>query len=101
MRFTTNAEASKGMNGDGYGGESTAILIDKALEHQNALGRTNKEMDNLLDQGRKMLDVASVLGLSNTVMRHIEKRTEGDKWILFGGMFLTCCIMFFVIRWFT
>ena len=26
------------MNGDGYGGESTAILIDKALEHQNALG---------------------------------------------------------------
>ena len=115
--------------------------------------RTNKEMDNLLDQGRemlnslvdqrnmikvrenetllvfihvlkfyltqmhsfyeyksiinfqgfrrKMLDVASVLGLSNTVMRHIEKRSEGDKWILFGGMFLTCVIMFFVIRWFT
>ena len=29
---------SLGMNGDGYGGESTAILIDKALEHQNALG---------------------------------------------------------------
>ena len=27
-----------GINGDGYGGESTAILIDKALEHQNALG---------------------------------------------------------------
>ena len=70
MRFTTNAEAAKGIvflkiftpsnfvfenslrnswilcdylislgiNGDGYGGESTAILIDKALEHQNALG---------------------------------------------------------------
>lgn len=69
MRFTTNAEAAKGMllhkhtnfsfkffyqclntnvfiqcfkstglNSDGYGGESTAILIDKALEHQNALG---------------------------------------------------------------
>ena len=28
----------KGLNSDGYGGESTAILIDKALEHQNALG---------------------------------------------------------------
>ena len=27
-----------GINGDGYGGESTAILIDKALEHQSALG---------------------------------------------------------------
>ena len=32
------------MNGDGYGGESTAILIDKALEHQNALGVS----DNIL-----------------------------------------------------
>ena len=50
---------------------------------------------------KKMLDVASVLGLSNTVMRHIEKRSEGDKWILFGGMLFTCFVMFLVIRWFT
>ena len=50
---------------------------------------------------KKMLDVASFLGLSNTVMRHIEKRSEGDKWILFGGMLFTCFIMFLVIRWFT
>ena len=50
---------------------------------------------------KKMLDVASLLGLSNTVMRHIEKRSEGDKWILFGGMLFTCFVMFLVIRWFT
>ena len=49
---------------------------------------------------KKMLDVASLLGLSNTVMRHIEKRSEGDKWILFGGMLFTCFVMFLVIRWF-
>ena len=50
---------------------------------------------------KKMLDVASLLGLSNTVMRHIERRSEGDKWILFGGMLFTCLVMFLVIRWFT
>ena len=34
-----------GINGDGYGGESTAILIDKALEHQNALGVSYSSYD--------------------------------------------------------
>jgi len=119
MRFTTNAEAAKASGIPGGNDESTSILIDKALEHQSSLHRSNREVDLLLDHGRemlsslvdqrsvikgfrkKMLDVASFLGLSNTVMRHIEKRSEGDKWILFGGMLFTCFIMFLVIRWFT
>ena len=74
---------------------------------------------------KKMLDVASMLGMSNTVMRLIERRSEGvyfaftflftivqqlvynfvyfsgDKYILFGGMFITCLVMYIVVKYFT
>ena len=109
-RFTTN-EASKE--------SETSIMIDKALEHQNKLHDTNRYMDDLLGQGssilenlrdqrstlkgaqKKILDMMNTLGMSNTVIRLIEKRAEGDKYILIGGMLLTCFLMWLIIRMFT
>ena len=109
-RFTTN-EASRE--------SETSIMIDRALEHQTKLQNTNRYMDDLLGQGssilenlreqrgtlkgaqRKMLDVLNTLGMSNTVIRMIEKRAEGDKRILIGGMILTCFLMWGIIRIFT
>ena len=94
-------------------------MIDRALEHQNSLHRTNREMDHLLDNGasilsnlrdqrgilksaqKKMLDVATTLGMSNTVIRLIERRAEGDKYILIGGMIGTCFMMWLIIKMFT
>jgi len=69
--FTTNAASRE---------SETSIMIDRALEHQAALGRTNRYMDDVLGQGaeilqslqdqrdvlkgakRKLLDVANSLG---------------------------------------
>lgn len=48
---------------------------------------------------KKMLDVANMLGLSNTVMRLIERRATQDKFIMIGGMLLTCVFMFLVVRY--
>lgn len=48
---------------------------------------------------KKMLDVANMLGLSNTVMRLIERRATQDKFIMIGGMLVTCVFMFLVIRY--
>ena len=45
--------------------------------------------------------MASVLGMSNTVMRLIERRSTGDKYILIGGMVVTCVVMFLVVKFFT
>jgi Golgi SNAP receptor complex protein 2 len=39
--------------------------------------------------------------MSNTVMRLIERRSEGDKYILFGGMAATCIIMYLVVKFLT
>ncbi|KAM4692404.1 Golgi SNAP receptor complex member 2 isoform 2-T2 [Rhinophrynus dorsalis] len=50
---------------------------------------------------KKILDVANMLGLSNTVMRLIEKRAFQDKVIMIGGMLLTCIVMILVIKYLT
>jgi len=108
--FTTNAASRE---------SETSIMIDRALEHQASLTRTNQYMDNVLGQGaeilqslqdqrdvlkgakRKLLDVANSLGMSDTVIRLIERRSVGDKYILIGGMVATCVFMFVFLRYFT
>ncbi|XP_074117105.1 Golgi SNAP receptor complex member 2 isoform X3 [Sminthopsis crassicaudata] len=50
---------------------------------------------------KKILDIANTLGLSNTVMRLIEKRAFQDKYLMIGGMLLTCVIMFLVVQYLT
>ncbi|KAJ8264558.1 hypothetical protein GJAV_G00150680 [Gymnothorax javanicus] len=81
----------------------TSIPIDETLQFNSSLHNAHKDMDNLLGSGgsildglrdqrntlksshKKMLDVANMLGLSNTVMRLIEKRAFQDKFIMMGG----------------
>ncbi|XP_072212888.1 Golgi SNAP receptor complex member 2 isoform X2 [Excalfactoria chinensis] len=50
---------------------------------------------------KKILDVANTLGLSNTVMRLIEKRAFQDKYFMIGGMIVTCVVMFLVVQYLT
>lgn len=42
----------------------------------------------------KILDVASTLGLSRSIMRVIERRQFMDQLILYGGMFVTLLVIF-------
>ncbi|XP_074656526.1 Golgi SNAP receptor complex member 2-like [Tubulanus polymorphus] len=95
----------------------TSIMIDHALQHHNRLHTSNREMDNLIDHGsgiltnlrdqrhtlkgaqKRILDIANTLGLSNTVMRLIEKRTYQDKIIMAIGMIATCLVMFVVWKY--
>ncbi|XP_062993874.1 Golgi SNAP receptor complex member 2 isoform X2 [Elgaria multicarinata webbii] len=50
---------------------------------------------------KKIMDVANMLGLSNTVMRLIEKRAFQDKYFMIGGMLVTCVLMFLVVQYLT
>lgn len=38
---------------------------------------------------RKMFDVMSMLGVSNSTLRYMERRASVDKAIVYGGMVLT------------
>jgi Golgi SNAP receptor complex protein 2 len=106
-----DASRSHGVSGD------TSILIDAALTQHQRVSSAHKGVDQLIDTGanvlaslrdqrgtlkgvqRRMLDVMNTLGLSNTVMRLIDKRSNQDRFILFGGMIVTCIIMFLVWKY--
>ena len=106
-RFTANDSAD------------TSIMIDAALQHNNAMHSAHRGVDDMLSSGsailgnlreqrstlkgaqKKILDVMNYLGLSNTVLRLIEKRAHQDKFILYGGMILCCVIMFLVWKYLT
>ncbi|KAG7269591.1 hypothetical protein CRUP_028643 [Coryphaenoides rupestris] len=95
----------------------TSIPMDETLQMNSNLHNAHRGMDDLLGSGasvlnglrdqrgtlkgthKKMLDVANMLGLSNTVMRLIERRATQDKLIMIGGMLLTCLVIFLVIRY--
>ena len=65
------------------------------------LGNLREQRGTLKGAQKRMLDVMNYLGLSNTVMRLIEKRTHQDKFILYGGMVVCCIIMYLVWRYLT
>lgn len=74
---------------------------------ENLLGSGRSVLESLRGQRntlksahKKVLDLMNTLGLSNTVMRLIERRTYQDGFILYGGMIFTCIIMFIVIKYF-
>lgn len=99
--------------------QDTTIMIDHSLQHNTSLQNAHRGMDELLGAGgsvltnlreqrlslkgahKKILDIANTLGLSNTVMRLIEKRAYQDKYVLFGGMIITCVIMILVVKYLT
>ncbi|XP_028842156.1 Golgi SNAP receptor complex member 2 [Denticeps clupeoides] len=95
----------------------TSIPIDDTLQFNSSLHNAHRGMDDLIGSSssimnglrdqrgtlkgthKKMLDVANMLGLSNTVMRLIEKRASQDKFLMIGGMLLTCIIMVLVVKY--
>lgn len=47
---------------------------------------------------RMVLNIGNTLGISNKTMAMIEKRDENDMYLVFGGMFVTCIVIYIV--WF-
>ncbi|NXG46206.1 GOSR2 protein, partial [Psilopogon haemacephalus] len=98
---------------------ATSIPIDESLQFSEALQSAHRGVDELLGSGssilqglrdqrvtlkgtqKKLLDVANMLGLSNTVMRLIEKRALQDKYLMAGGMLLTCLLMLLIVQYLT
>ncbi|XP_050724001.1 Golgi SNAP receptor complex member 2-like [Eriocheir sinensis] len=104
-KFTTNDQ------------QETSIFLDHELQHHDKLGEANRNMDEMLGAGRsilegiqdqgmtlkgarkKVLDLANTLGLSNTVMRMIERRSTQDKYILFAGMVIVLLCLYLALRY--
>jgi Golgi SNAP receptor complex protein 2 len=48
---------------------------------------------------RKMLDLLNSVGLSDSLLRVIERRQRMDKWITYGGMILVSCLLIALWWW--
>ncbi|KAI8380515.1 hypothetical protein EDC96DRAFT_491243 [Choanephora cucurbitarum] len=71
------------------------------------IGQAQTLLENITDQHtilkktqKKILDTANHLGISQNVIRFIERRSAQDKWIFYGGMILTCLCIYAIIHFF-
>ncbi|XP_052176451.1 membrin-11-like [Diospyros lotus] len=76
----------------------------KMLEESYATGvailaQYGGQRERLKRAQRKALDVLNTVGLSNSVLRLIEKRHRVDKWIKYAGMVLTVVVLIAFWRW--
>ena len=95
-------------------GDSHAISIDALAKETRDLNQAHSQLDHLTGNAtavlgalneqraslkgiqRKVLDMASTLGVSNSVIRTIESRQFWDKMLVFGAMLLTVALLWFV-----
>jgi Golgi SNAP receptor complex protein 2 len=74
--------------------------MDKMIDHgETLLGSVKNQSLSLKEVKRKILSASNTLGLSSTLIRMIERRNVSDKYILYGGMIVTCIIMFLTVKY--
>ncbi|XP_026764134.1 probable Golgi SNAP receptor complex member 2 [Galleria mellonella] len=102
-----------------FGHDHTEITVDYLSQERNSLQNSHRNVDEMIHTGsnilgtlrgnretlkgahRRLIDLANTLGLSNATISLIERRVSQDKYILFGGMFLTLTIIVLVIIYLT
>jgi len=95
--------------------QDTILALDGALQFNSSAENCNRGLDVMLDQGhnvlrglrdqknslksvkKRMMDVANSLGLSQTVMKLVERRSATDQYIFYAGMVITLLIMFLLL----
>ncbi len=78
---------------------SHAVMDDITAAAENVLGSLKFQRNTLKNVHRKVLDVGSALGVSTNLMRMIERRTTGDKILVYGGMVIVTLLLLVVLRW--
>ncbi|KAM3966588.1 golgi SNAP receptor complex member 2 [Aphomia sociella] len=102
-----------------FGHDHTEITVDYLAQEHNSLQNSHRNVDEMIHTGsnilgtlrsnretlkgahRRLIDLANTLGLSNATISLIERRVSQDKYVLFGGMFLTLTIIVLVIIYLT
>ncbi|KAG6386188.1 hypothetical protein SASPL_155079 [Salvia splendens] len=78
---------------------SSRLLEDSFATGVAILSKYSEQRDHLKRAQRKALDVLNTLGLSNSLLRLIERRSRFDKWIKYAGMTVTIIIVVMFWRW--
>ncbi|XP_068635504.1 membrin-11-like [Aristolochia californica] len=82
--------------------QNSSRMIDDAYATGVAIlgiGKYAEQRDYLKRAQRKALDVLNTVGLSNSVLKLIERRHRLDKWIAYAGMVTTIIVVYAFWRW--
>ncbi|KAG9452077.1 hypothetical protein H6P81_004981 [Aristolochia fimbriata] len=80
--------------------QNSSRVLDEAYATGVAiLGKYAEQRDYLKRAQRKALDVLNTVGLSNSVLKLIERRHRVDKWIAYFGMAMTIIVVYAFWRW--
>ena len=96
MGSSYDVEASAGMSMR-RSGQMVDDLLDSGA---NILGSLHEQKDRLKSARRKVLSVLDTLGVSQSVLKVIDRRQRMDAIIVYGGMFFITFFIF-VFWWFT
>ncbi|XP_031270230.1 membrin-11-like [Pistacia vera] len=78
---------------------SSRMLQESFATGTAILAKYAEQRERLKKAQRKALDVLNTVGLSNSVLRLIERRNRVDRWIKYVGMISTVVIIFLFWRW--
>ncbi|GMI79033.1 membrin 11 [Hibiscus trionum] len=79
---------------------NSSRMLQESFETGTAiLSKYAEQRDRLKRAQRKALDVLNTVGLSNSVLRLIERRNRVDTWIKYAGMISTVVIVYFFWKW--
>ncbi|KAJ6360209.1 hypothetical protein OIU77_004251 [Salix suchowensis] len=77
---------------------SKRMLADSLSTGAAILSKYSEQRERLKRAQRKALDVLNTVGLSNAVLRLIERRNRFDRWIKYFGMLITLVVLYFLMR---
>lgn len=98
----------------GANSKSDSTVIDLEMAENSSLNRSNQMLDDYIATGRgameellsqkeklkaaqrKAYDIFNMLGISNSIMRAVEKRDQVDRMVVFAGMFIVSLILVLV-----
>ena len=63
---------------------------------QQTLEELMSQKDRLKNVQRKVFDILNYLGISNSIMRAVDRRDIVDKWIVIAGMIAILLLIFFI-----
>jgi len=79
--------------------KSDRMVDDMFSQGKGVLGELSSQRSRLKGVRTRMLDVANTLGLSQTLIRAIERRQNLDAWLVYGGMAATLGLVYCLYSW--
>ncbi|KAH7441216.1 hypothetical protein KP509_03G029100 [Ceratopteris richardii] len=111
------AELFKRTRGDGSEGARILQIHDDEMQAMQSAKNSSRMLDDAYETGaavltqyalqrerlknaqRRALDILNTVGLSNSVLKLVERRHKVDKWISYVGMIVTVVIVISIWLW--